>query len=88
MKHMRRAMALLMVLLVPFIIACAKQAQQAEVEEQPAATATPLVTATPDSGSQAVTLTMPPAAIVRAGMLTVPLPVMLSVCPAPTVTPV
>ena len=60
MKYMRRAMALLMVLLVPFIIACAKQAQQAEVEEQPAATATPLVTATPDSGSQAVTLTMPP----------------------------
>ena len=28
MKHMRRAMALFMVLLVPFIIACAKQAQQ------------------------------------------------------------
>ena len=60
MKHMRRAIALLMVLLVPFIIACAKQAQQAEVEEQPAATVAPLVTATPDSGSQAVTLTMPP----------------------------
>ena len=86
MKHMRRAMALFMVLLVPFIIACAKQAQQAEVEEQPAATATPLVTATPDSGYQAVTLTMPPTPEPTSEPTPLPTPEPTP-SPVPTATP-
>ena len=60
MKQIRRFVALLMLLLVPFAFACAKGAQETEAGEQPAVTSAPAVTVAPSQEVQTVAVTIPP----------------------------
>lgn len=86
MQQIRRFVALLMLLLVPFAFACAKKAQETEAGEQPAVTSAPAVTVAPSQEVQTVALTMPPTKEPTAAPTPVPTPVPTP-SPVPTDTP-